>query len=179
MIGLRAPRPSAWQRCGHSRALRTSSSPGATLTPDFFDMLRALSAANAEFLLVGAHARAVHGTPRATGDLDIWVRRDATNAERVYRALADFGATLTELTVDDLLEPDMVFQIGVSPNRIDLLTDVSGVSFEDAWPRRETIALEGLAIPVIGRGDFIANKRATGRLRDLADIEDVETNGSK
>lgn len=148
------------------------------MTPDYLDMLHALSDAGVDFLLVGAHARAVHGTPRATGDLDIWVRREALNAQRVYKALMDFGAPLAELSVDEFMEPDMVFQIGLSPNRIDLLTDLSGVSFDEAWSKRTTIQLYGMAIPVIGREDFIANKRATGRLRDLADVEDVEANGS-
>jgi hypothetical protein len=148
------------------------------LTPDYLDMLRALSDAEAEYLLVGAHARAVHGTPRATGDMDLWVRRDPENARRVYRALKAFGAPLDELGEADLLEPEVVFQIGVSPNRIDLLTDLSGVSFEEAWLRRITLELSGCSIPVIGREDFVANKRATGRLKDLADIEDVEACGS-
>lgn len=148
------------------------------MTPDFVEMLCALSAASAEYLVVGAHARAVHGTPRATGDLDVWIRRDEENARRVMQALTRFGAPLHDLTVSDLLEPELVFQIGVAPNRIDILTDVSGVNFDAAWPRRELIRIEGTEVPVIGRDDFIANKRATGRLRDLADIEDVERNGS-
>jgi len=147
----------------------------ARLTPDFLDMLHALSAENARFLLVGAHARAIHGTPRATGDLDIWIRRDPDNARRLYRALARFGAPLEGISETDLQEPDMVFQIGVSPNRIDLLTDLTGVDFDHAWPNRKTIVFKGLEIGVIGREDFLINKRATGRLRDLADVEDVES----
>lgn len=143
------------------------------MTPDFLDMLRALSDANAEYLVVGAHALAVHATPRATGDLDVWVRRDIENARKVRRALAAFGAPLSDLSENDLLEPDLVFQIGIAPNRIDILTDVSGVTFEDAWPRRVAVMLHGLNVPVIGRDDLIANKRATGRLRDLADVEDL------
>jgi hypothetical protein len=146
----------------------------ARLTPDYLDMLRELSGAGAEFLVVGAHARALYGTPRATGDLDIWVHRDESNARRVYLALAAFGAPLDELSEADLLEPEVVFQIGIAPNRIDILTDISGVSFEAAWPRRQSVQLHGLTIPVIGREDFITNKRATGRIKDLADIEDVE-----
>lgn len=144
------------------------------MTPDFLDMLRALSAENAEFLLVGAHARAIHGTPRATGDLDLWIRREPANAGKVYRALARYGAPLSEMTAADLLEPDTVFQIGIAPNRIDLLTDLTGVTFESAWSDRQVVHLGELRIGVIGREAFIANKRATGRLKDLADIEDVE-----
>jgi hypothetical protein len=146
-----------------------------SVTPDFIDMLRALSGAEVEYLLVGAHARAVHGTPRATGDMDLWLRRTPENAARVMRALGVFGAPLQELSEADLLQPELVFQIGVAPNRIDLLTDVSGLQFEDAWPRRNVLELQGLAVPVIGREDYLANKRATGRLKDLADAEDVET----
>lgn len=144
------------------------------MTPDFLDMLRALSAAGAEFMIVGAHALAVHATPRATGDLDIWVRREPNNADRVYRALQAFGAPLADLAPADLLESDIVYQIGLAPNRIDLLTDVSGVTFAEAWPRRVVVRLADLDVPVIGRDDLIANKRATGRLRDLADLEDLE-----
>ncbi|MDB5099859.1 MAG: hypothetical protein JWM80_4280 [Cyanobacteria bacterium RYN_339] len=109
--------------------------------------------------------------------MDLWVRREPANAERVYQALKAFGAPLDELALADLLEPEMVFQIGVSPNRIDFLTDLSGVTFDMAWPRRTHVELYGLKIPVIGLEDFVANKRATGRLRDLADVEDVEMNG--
>ncbi|MEB3222548.1 MAG: hypothetical protein VKS61_10760 [Candidatus Sericytochromatia bacterium] len=147
------------------------------MTPDFVEMLCALSDAGVEYLLVGAHARAVHGTPRATGDLDLWVRRTPENARRMMRALAAFGAPLHELSEADLLEPELVFQIGVAPNRIDLLTDVSGVTFDDAWPRKTWLRLQGIEVPVIGRDDYLANKRATGRMRDLADVEDVEANG--
>ena len=147
------------------------------MTPDFVEMLCALSDAGVEYLLVGAHARAVHGTPRATGDLDIWVRRTPENARAVRRALAAFGAPLHDLSEADLLEPELVFQIGVAPNRIDLLTDVTGVAFDEAWPRKAWLRLPGVEVPVIGRDDYLANKRATGRLKDLADAEDVEENG--
>ena len=141
---------------------------------DFAEMLSALSEAGAEFLIVGAHALAAHGVPRATGDLDIWVRPTSTNARRVLRALASFGAPLHDLTLDDLTKSDTVFQIGVPPSRVDILTGITGVRFDDAWPRRVALDLEGAAVSVIGRADFIANKRATGRLKDLADVDGLD-----
>jgi len=141
---------------------------------DFAEMLSALSEAGARFLIVGAHALAAHGVPRATGDLDIWVSPTPANARRVMQALTAFGAPLHDLTLDDLTRSDTVFQIGVPPSRVDILTGVSGVQFEDAWPRRVALDVEGAAVSVIGREDFIRNKRATGRPRDLADIEALE-----
>lgn len=137
---------------------------------DFVEMLSALCEAAVEFLVVGAHALAAHGTPRATGDLDIWVRPDPENAERVLAALKRFGAPLFDLAREDLSRPGTVFQIGVPPCRIDLLTGISGVSFEEAWPRRLEVQIEGLPVPVLGKDDFVKNKRAAGRPKDLADL---------
>lgn len=141
---------------------------------DFVEMLDALSAAAAEFLVVGAHALAVHGHPRATGGLDLWVKASPENAARVWAALVAFGAPLDELSEEDLTTPGIVFQIGVAPNRIDILTSITGVSFDEAWPARVEAEIVGRAIPVLGREQLIANKRATARLRDLADVEDLE-----
>jgi len=138
---------------------------------DFAEMLSALSGAGAEFLVVGAHALAAHGTPRATGDLDIWVNSTPENAARVLAALEAFGAPLADLTIDDLTKPDTVFQIGVVPSRVDILSGVSGVRFADAWPRRVVLVIEGIEVPVLGRADLVANKRASGRPKDLLDIE--------
>jgi hypothetical protein len=138
---------------------------------DFVEMLSALSAAGARFLVVGAHALAAHGTPRATGDLDLWIDATPENAARVLRALTAFGAALFDLTVEDLSKPDTVFQIGLPPSRIDILSSISGVEFSDAWPRRLEVTIAGLPVGVIGRSDFIANKRATGRRKDLMDID--------
>ena len=138
--------------------------------PDFKDMLSALSEARADFLLVGAYALAAHGHPRATGDLDIWVRADFENASRVLRSLAVFGAPLDNLTVDDLSKPGIVFQIGVEPSRIDILTAISGVEFEHAWKNRVLIEMDGVCVSVIGREDLIVNKRASGRPKNIADV---------
>lgn len=137
---------------------------------DFVEILSALIEARAEFLVVGAHALAAYGTPRATGDLDIWINPTRDNAERVLKALAAFGAPLFDLAVADLTASETVFQIGVPPARIDILAGITGVAFTDAWPRRLNIQIDGLAVPVIGREDFIVNKRATGRPKDISDL---------
>jgi hypothetical protein len=144
------------------------------MNQDFAEMLVALSEAGAKFMVIGAHAVAVYARPRATGDLDIWIRPTAENAERVWAALVAFGAPLHQLTREDLTSDDLVFQIGVAPNRIDILTGIGGVRFDDAWPRRSTVALQGLAVPVIGRDDLVRSKKAAGRPRDLADLAELE-----
>jgi hypothetical protein len=144
------------------------------MNPDFLEMLRALSDADAEYLVVGAHAMAVYGHVRATGDLDIWVRPDPDNAERVWDALVEFGAPVDRLSERDLHDPNVVFQIGRAPNRIDLLTSITGVSFDEAWPDRRHITLEDTDIPIIGIHQLIRNKRAAGRLQDRADAEALE-----
>jgi len=138
---------------------------------DFAEMLSALSEAGAEFLIVGAHALAAHGIVRATGDIDIWVRPTQENAERVMRALVKFGAPLLDLTIEDLTKADTVFQIGVDPSRVDILSGISGVAFDDAWKRRLVLNIEGARVPVLSRVDFVTNKRASGRPKDLLDLE--------
>jgi predicted nucleotidyltransferase len=141
---------------------------------DFEEMLRVLFDAGADFMVIGAHAVAVYARPRATGDLDIWVRPTASNAERVWKALVAFGAPLDQLTPQDLAADDVVFQIGIAPNRIDLLTTIGGVEFDEAWDRRNKVELWGLTVPVIGREDLIRSKRAAGRERDIADLAELE-----
>lgn len=137
-------------------------------------MLSALSEAGVEYLLVGAFALAAHGLPRATGDIDIWVRPSAENAARIIQALDQFGAPSFDLAVEDLSAPDLVFQIGVAPRRIDILTSIDGVIFDDAWPNRVVVELEGVSVPVISRVDLITNKRASGRPKDRADLAWLE-----
>ena len=133
-------------------------------------MLSALCDEGVEFLVVGAYAMAAHGFPRATGDIDIWIRCSKENAERVWRALNRFGAPLLDLKVCDLQTPGTVFQIGIAPCRVDLLTSIDGVEFDEAWPDRTEVEVEGLKIPIIGRAHLLQNKKASGRPRDLADI---------
>lgn len=140
--------------------------------PDFVDMLRALAETGAEFLVVGAHAMAVHGVPRATGDLDVLVRPSADNAVRVLAALRSFGAPVDSHGVSeaDLATPDTVYQIGLPPNRIDLMTSISGLDFDEAWRSRELVEVEGIPIPFLGRDALVKNKRATGRAKDELDL---------
>ena len=140
------------------------------LNPDFAEMLRALSAEGADYLLVGAYAMAAHGVPRATGDIDIWVQPSPANAERVLRALRRFGAPLFDLTASDLARDGTVFQLGVPPRRIDLLTSIDGVTFDEAWPDRIVARLGDLKVVVIGRDALVRNKRAARRPKDLVDL---------
>ncbi|HET7452903.1 MAG TPA: hypothetical protein VFL12_09190 [Thermoanaerobaculia bacterium] len=141
---------------------------------DFVEMLSALSAEGAEYLLVGAHALSVYGIPRSTGDMDLWIRPSAENARRVWRALEAYGAPLADLSVADLTEPEVVLQFGVPPNRIDILTTLTGLDFDSAWGRRIPSRVENLDISVLGRDDFVANKRAVGRAKDLSDLALLE-----
>lgn len=141
------------------------------MNPDFVDLLRAFIAAEVRFLVVGAYALAHHGRPRATGDLDVWIDPTPANAPRVVRALVGFGAPVADVTESDFAQPGVVFQIGVPPGRIDVLTELSGISFDDAWPGREAGRFGELTVDFIGRDAFIRNKRATGRAKDLGDIE--------
>jgi predicted nucleotidyltransferase len=145
------------------------------LNNDYKEMLQCLSEENVEFLLVGAYAVAAYGYPRATKDIDILVRAAPENASSLIRALARFGAPLSGVSEADFSTEGIVFQIGNSPRRIDILTRISGVDFQRAYDRRETVSLEGIDIPVISLEDLIANKRATGRTQDLADIERLES----
>lgn len=144
------------------------------LNPDFRDMLSAFIAEDAEFLVVGAYALAAHGLPRATGDLDFWIRRSPRNAARVMRALAVFGAPLDQITEADLCAPDLVFQMGVEPNRIDIITTIDGVEFDQAWSNRAVATIDGLRVPLLGLRELIMNKRAAAREQDLADVSRLE-----
>ena len=145
------------------------------MNPDFVDLLRALSEAGAEFLVVGAYAVGIHGHPRATKDLDVWVHATSANAGRVLAGLRRFGAPLNDLTVEDLSSPGTGFKMGVPPRRIDVLTRISGVEFAAAWPRRmEAEFAPGVRAFVIGLGDLIANKRAAARPQDMADVATLE-----
>ncbi len=141
---------------------------------DFVEMLSALSDAGAEYLVVGAHALAVHGHPRATGDLDIWIRPTEENAAHVWSALLEFGAPLNELQVEDLTAPGLVFQIGIAPKRIDIMTSVTGVSFDEAWVHRVVVPIEAIEVPVIGKRELVRNKKAVGRPQDAADVSELE-----
>jgi hypothetical protein len=145
------------------------------MNPDFRDMLSVFCEEQVEFMVVGAYAVAFHGMPRATGDIDLWIRRSEENAQRVWRALIKFGASLFDLTIDDLKKPDTVFQMGIEPQRIDILTSIEGVEFDEAWDERQHVEIEGLNIPVIGRRHLLINKKAISRPKDLGDIAWLES----
>ena len=141
------------------------------MNQDFLDLLRAFVDRDVRFLIVGAYALGVHGRPRATGDLDVWVEPTPANAVRVIEALQSFGAPLHDVTAADFSRPGIVFQMGLPPFRIDLLTNLSGLTFAEAWPGRTTAPFGDIVVDVIGREAFIRNKRATGRAKDLGDVE--------
>jgi hypothetical protein len=143
------------------------------LSKDFKEFVALLNAHGAKYLVVGGYAMAVHGRPRQTGDLDIWLKRDHDNALRVTVALQDFGFGGLGLTVDDFEVPDQVVQLGYPPFRIDLLTGIDGVDFDTAWPSRFEYVLGELRIPFIGIDALKANKRASSRPRDIDDLENL------
>ena len=138
---------------------------------DFEELFHLLNFVQAKYLVVGAYAVIFHTEPRYTKDIDIWVQPDSRNADRVYRALRRFGAPLKDLTIGDLKKPTTVYQIGVEPNRIDILTGISGVSFDDAWRRRKKDYYGHENISLLHLKDLIKAKKASGRKQDLLDLE--------
>jgi hypothetical protein len=146
------------------------------LNQDFRDMVIALAVAKTEFLIIGAYAVAFHGHPRSTGDFDLWVRPTKENAARVWQALLAFGAPVrtTGLSEADLQKPDLVYQIGVVPRRIDLVTGVSGLTFDAAWSTRVEVEWQGHRIAFLGRDALLTCKRATARPKDLLDVKALE-----
>ena len=141
---------------------------------DFRDLLSAFNDQGVEYLIVGAHALAAHGHVRATKDLGVWVRPEPTNAVRVLRALRAFCAPLLDLTEADLSTPGLIFQIDVAPVRIDVITAIDGVEFAEAWPARMQTRFADLETAVLSKEHLLRNKRAAGRLQDLADVERLE-----
>lgn len=141
------------------------------MNQDFLDLLRAFAAHDVRCLIVGAYALAVHGRPRATADLDVWVDATPENARKVMAALIEFGAPLADVTAQDFSAPGIVLQLGLAPYRIDILTQLSGLTFAEAWPTRLRAPFGELVVDYVGRDAFIRNKRATGRAKDLGDIE--------
>ena len=140
-------------------------------------MLSALNDSGAEYLIVGAYAMASYGVARATGDIDIWIRPTKENADRVWAALDQFRAPRNRLKREDLYTLDNIYQIGVAPNRIDFLTSITGVDFEEAWKNRHQAQLNGISVFILSRNHLLKNKRATGRPKDLADVAWLEQSG--
>jgi len=143
------------------------------LNEDYRDMLQILLGNSVRFLVVGAYALGAHGYPRATGDFDLWVDTSADNSRRIYTSLAEFGAPLSDISETTFTEKGIIFQIGIAPRRIDIITHIDGVDFEKAFQNRQTIEIEGLLIPFISRDDLITNKRSTGRAKDLLDADSL------
>ncbi len=146
------------------------------MNQDFKDLLAEFNAHEVRYLVVGAHALAVHGKVRATKDLDLWVQPELQNARKALAALHAFGAPLQDLSEADLSRPGTVFQIGVAPLRIDVMTSIEGVDFKDAWNSRIEVGVAGLRVWVLSREHLIANKRATGRPQDTLDAQWLEGN---
>jgi hypothetical protein len=143
------------------------------VSKDFEELFACLTARNARALVVGGYAVAYHAKPRFTKDIDIFVDSTTDNVERVLQALADFGFGDLGLTAADLT-PGRIVQLGMPPNRVDLLTAIDGVTFEEAWAGRASGHLGAQPVFYIGRAELIRNKRASGRLQDLADVDALE-----
>ena len=141
------------------------------LNEDYKDILRLLSKNNVKFLLVGAYAMGAHGYPRATGDIDIWVEASEENSKKVYKALAEFGAFLKDVDEKTFSEDGVVFQVGLPPRRIDVITKVSGLRFDEAYKHKQKIEIEGLSIFIVSKADLIKNKESTGREKDKLDAK--------
>ncbi len=144
------------------------------LNDDFRDLLSAFVAADVRFLVVGAYALAAHGIPRATGDIDVWIDATPENATKVIAALRAFGAPLADVTEADFSKPEIVYQIGLPPRRVDVLTKISGVTFADAWGRKVLTRFADVEVGVIGRDDLLVNKLAAARPKDLLDATLLE-----
>jgi len=141
------------------------------LNDDYKEMLQLLKNNEVRFLVVGAYAMGAYGYPRATGDMDIWIMASGENSQRVFRALKEFGAPLAQIDETTFAARDIIFQIGVAPRRIDIITSIDGVDFEQAWQRRVDVEIDGLSVPFISKPDLIKNKESTGRDKDLLDVK--------
>jgi predicted nucleotidyltransferase len=144
------------------------------LNEDYKEMLQLLLEEQVDFIIVGAYALGAHGYPRATGDIDIWVKPNNTNSRKLYKALARFGAPLEQIEIDDFSMEGIIFQIGLIPRRIDIITKIDGVTYEEADEDKITVEVEGLMLPVISLEKLIKNKMATGREKDELDIKTLK-----
>lgn len=144
------------------------------LNEDYKDILQILLENKVKFLVVGAYAMAAHGYPRATGDFDIWVETSVENSKKTYKSLIDFGADIKDISEKTFTEKEIVFQIGVAPRRIDIITHIDGVDFPTAYKTKQDIMLESMKIPFLSKENLIKNKEATGRLKDKADADSLK-----
>ncbi len=153
----------------------TNTINGSTvLSPDFKEFLQLLNENNVKYLIVGAYAVAVHGHPRYTGDLDVWIETTAENAQRIAEVLDRFGFGSTSVDKKDFLEIGQVIQLGYPPNRIDILTSLDGIEFSECYPRRVEFDIDGIQVRFVDLESLKKNKRAVGRYQDLADLEKLE-----
>jgi hypothetical protein len=141
------------------------------LAPDFNEFIGSLLAHRVEFVIVGAYALAVHGAPRATGDLDVFVRPTKDNAASLLAAVRDFGFPISELSVEQILEPTRILEMGIEPVQIHIMSTISGVSWDEVWSKRLTVRCGDFDTPFIGRDAFLKNKKSAGRPKDLADLD--------
>lgn len=146
------------------------------LNKDYKEMLQILSDNKVKFLVVGAYAMGAYGYPRATGDFDIWVEASLENSEKIHRTLSQFGAPLSDITKTTFCEEGIIFQIGVAPRRIDIITKIDGVEFQKAYPDKQEIEIEDIKIPFISKEDLIKNKESTGREKDKLDAKYLRGN---
>lgn len=144
------------------------------LGKDLREFLVLLISKRVEFVIVGAHALAVHAMPRYTGDIDFFIRRSQTNAERVVACLVEFGFGTLQISAEDLTKEKIVVHLGRPPNRIDILTSISGVEFEDAWGSAVETEIDDVPVKILSRALLIQNKRASGRPKDIADLHALE-----
>ena len=144
------------------------------MNADYIDMLKCLNKAGVDYILVGGWAVNMYGYIRATVDLDVWILANADNAKKVYSAVAEFGAPVAEMKPEDFAEYGMIFQIGVAPCRVDIISKISGVTYADAVTRAVPKTIDGIPVRIISLEDLIANKKASGRAKDLADVEVLE-----
>ena len=141
---------------------------------DFKEFVQLLIKHNTEYLIVGGYAVGIHGHPRYTGDLDIWLNPSEANAEKILKVVNEFGFSSYKLSVDDFTKVGNVIQLGYPPLRIDLLTEIDGVTFEECYPNKLIVEIDDMNVNFISYHDLIANKNASGRHRDLDDIENLK-----
>jgi len=146
----------------------------SALEQDYKDILQIFIEEKVQFLLVGGYAVGAYGYVRATKDLDLWVLANYENAQLIIKSLARFGAPMGNISSDDFSKEGIIFQIGVEPIRVDISTSIEGVTFESAYPNATTVLIDELTIPIISIKDLIKNKKASGRHKDLADVEALE-----
>lgn len=145
------------------------------LNRDFKEFIQSLNDNNVRYLVIGGYAVAIHGHPRYTKDMDVWIAMDATNAANIVKALKQFGFASLGLQEADFLQPDQIIQLGYPPNRIDMITTASGIDFETCYADRIQEEIDGIQVNFIDRENLLRNKKAVGRHQDLADVESLES----